>query len=605
MKWSLSYPVYLTPEFSQKIDYIKSVSDSFATLDTQTISVKNFAQTVQKYHAILHALHELQVYTQLRASLDVTDPLQKQAQSFVGDFAHIIRSKIRFFHQWWVRLPQNQAQEFAQTLGEDSYAYLRSHAKSAYVLPHDQEHIVSLKDTTGCDAFTKLYDTICSEFEFTFEEKVYSYSQMRQFSYSADRKKREQASKLILQKFEQYASILSSIYIAVTRDYYNEQIELRKYQSPLHPRLLSEDFSLTGYIALQTSVRSHVGLFQSYFQLKAHLLGIPQLELFDIYAPIPIKIPVKIPTANSQKQNTRYLPAIRVQDYLREQTPIPLDDAYTLILDAVKHYLPFAVDSIQKLKEQQRIDVSFHPKKQGGAYCDSLSNKQGSFVFMQYLGTLKDVFTLAHELGHAVHFMLTTDKSVVSYHSSIGIAESASTLFEECVFDYLLTVVDVPYETALLCDSLSDAYSTITRQAYIASFEQKAHELISQHKGELELTLAWTLAQKEQFGTSIALSPKLISWMYIPHIYHTPFYCYNYALGNCISCSILHMLKSGKCTSDQVQSYLRIGGTKGTVDSAKAVGLDIESATTYDTAFALLDTRLRRLQELVGQVKTN
>jgi oligoendopeptidase F len=603
MKWSLSYPAYNTTEFSDKCATIQAKANRFAQINTAQITVETFAKIVKEYHDLLHELHELQVYTQLRSSLDVTDDIQKQAQSYVGDFTHTVRSQIRFFHQWWVRLPQDQATAFAQTLGEDSYAYLKSHAKAQHVLPQDQEHIISLKDTCGSEAFIRLYDSICAEFEFTFEQQTYSYSQMRQFLYHADRKKREQASKLILQKFEQYSSILSAIYQAVTRDYDAEHIQLRNYQYPLQPRLVSEDFTQKGYDALQTSVKKHTHLFQRFFQLKAQLLGLSQLELYDMYAPISL-VDTSSEQVSHSSQNLRANcasgPALSIQEYMKTQKEIPLSDAFILIEEALKKYLPFAVEYIQTLKDQNRIDVSFHPKKQGGAYCDSLSNNQGSFVFMQYLGTIKDVFTLAHELGHAVHFMITTNKSVVSYHSSIGIAESVSTLFEECVFEYLLTIVDTPFEQALLCESLSDAYSTITRQAYIASFEQQAHELVSQHKSVQDITAVWTAMQKEQFSTSVRIADKSISWMYIPHIYHTPFYCYNYALGNCISCSIVNKLQLRTCTPQQVLDYLRIGGTKGTVESARAVGLDIESTSTYDAAFALVEKRLRRLEQLMN-----
>jgi oligoendopeptidase F len=286
------------------------------------------------------------------------------------------------------------------------------------------------------------------------------------------------------------------------------------------------------------------------------------MELYDVYAPI------------GEEGKMSYAQAM--QD----------------IMASLESYPAFG-KHVTTLYDAKRLDTVFHPKKRAGAYNYGLPHNLMPFVFMQYLGKERDASTLAHELGHAVHAMYTKELTTNSYHSSIGIAESASTFFEELLFTQQLNKAPATQKISLLINHLTDSFSTIIRQAYINEFELQAHAKVEEGTTKSELHALWARLQKEQFGEAVAIPESSLSWTYVPHIYHTPFYCYNYALGN-----LLALMLVG---SDQkkLEQYLSVGGTMDTLQTAKLMNIDLEDPQVYERAFAKLKERIDLLKSLV------
>jgi oligoendopeptidase F len=216
---------------------------------------------------------------------------------------------------------------------------------------------------------------------------------------------------------------------------------------------------------------------------------------------------------------------------------------------------------------------------------------------LNYTGKARDVATMAHELGHAIHALTAADHSILTFHSTLPLAETASVFSEQLLTDRLLREEpDASVRRDLLVRALDDAYATVTRQAYFVLFERQAHEMIAQGITADALSAAYMENLAEQFGDAVSLSDEFKwEWISIPHIYRTPFYCYAYSFGQLLVLSLYQRYQQEGPAF--VPTYLRIlahGGSKSPDDILTEAGIDMTSADFWQGGFdvigAMLDT---------------
>lgn len=569
-------PRYGTPDFDAQAKEIDSLVSAFSHARDELadmLPVDRFVSLAREYGIILTKSMRMHVGAYLAQSLDVQDNVRTTGLEKIEERLGHWMNKVRFFHQWLVHLPSEKAKTYASALGEDHYAFLRMHELARHVLSEAEENIISLKDPYGPSAMVQMYDRICSGFVFEFKGKERSLTDMRNFAMDADRGVRKEASQMIRDRFFVYRTILFDLYRNLCRDFFTEQVTLRKYRSPLDCRITAEDSSHEAVDALMASVRENAALFEEFFLLKAQLLGLPVLAPYDINAPV----------------------------VLTQEEKIPCSDALRIILEASEDFHPRFAEIIRRLIADGRVDVSYHQNKRGGAYSYPLPDGERSYVFMQYLDKERDLSTLAHELGHAIHATYCT-QSVFSFEPTLGICESASTFMEELIFEHRFPSLSRKKQIEALAERMTDTFNTIVRQVYVSLFELEAHELFDKGTSYEVLNRVWTRLQKEQFGKAVSFDKEQISWTYIPHIYHTPFYCYNYAVGNLLSLHALSLLKKDKQKMIvQYESYLSRGGTCSSADTARDLGFDMTSKVSWDGAFAVVRERIALLRTLVDE----
>jgi oligoendopeptidase F len=223
------------------------------------------------------------------------------------------------------------------------------------------------------------------------------------------------------------------------------------------------------------------------------------------------------------------------------------------------------------------------------------------YVLLNYQGRARDVATMAHELGHAIHAMLASHHNTFTFHSSLPLAETASTFGEMILTEKLLAEEkDESVRRDILFKQIDDAYATIMRQSYFAMFEKQAHDMIQKNASVTDLAAAYIDNLKEQFGDSLEISDDFQwEWVSIPHIYHTPFYVYAYAFGQLLVFSLYQQFKAeGEAFKPKYLKILSAGGSEAPAKILSDAGIDIRAAKFWQGGFDVLDKLVSELERL-------
>jgi len=255
----------------------------------------------------------------------------------------------------------------------------------------------------------------------------------------------------------------------------------------------------------------------------------------------------------------------------------------------------------QRVFDEQHIDSEVRKGKQGGAFCASVEPGRTPYVKLNYQGKADDVATMAHELGHAIHAMLAEHHNIFTFHSSLPLAENASTFGEMLLLDKMLSEeTDADVRRDILFAQVDDAYATIMRQAFFALFERKAHKMISEGATVDQLAEVYLENLAAQFGDSIEVSDEFKwEWVSIPHIYHTPFYVYAYAFGQLLVLSLYQQFKAeGPSFIPRYIKILAAGGSEAPQRLLSEAGIDISQAAFWQGGVDVIKTMVDELEAL-------
>ena len=327
------------------------------------------------------------------------------------------------------------------------------------------------------------------------------------------------------------------------------------------------------------TVTSHYSLVQRFYRLKRKLLGYRKLYDYDRYAPL-----------------------------LKNEKEVEWNRARDLVLHAYSDFHPEMGNIAGKFFENRWIDAAIKPGKRGGAYAASTVPSVHPYVFMNYDGKLRDVQTLAHELGHGVHQFLSREQGALQAGTPLTTAETASVFGEMLVFQNLKNQLDDPREKlALLIGKIDDTIATVFRQVSMNRFEDAIHTR-RREKGELtteQFSSLWRDVQEELYGDSVTLTKSYdLWWCYIPHFLHTPGYVYAYAFGELLVLALYEEYRrSENGFADKYLEMLRAGGSEWPENIVGKVGLDITRPTFWKRGLSVFERMIEEAEELTGQIK--
>lgn len=580
-RWSLSdlFPALDSPELEQTFTDLETQVAKFESMRSQLssqIKQAEFMNFVTLLEEINQLGSRLYAFAGLSFSADTQDQAAQTLVARVDQFIAILQNRTLFFSLWWKDLDDDNAARLMSEAGDYRYWLEEMRHFKPHTLTEPEEKIINIKNVTGVSALGNLYDSITNRYTFKLqvdgEVKELTRGELMVYVRQHDADLRAAAYQELYRVYGEEGPILGQIYQTLVRDWRNEQVDLRRFSSPISARNLMNDIPDPVVNTLLDVCERNASLYQRYFRLKAKWLGMDRLRRYDIYAPVV-------------KSDKRY-------EYTQ---------AAEMVLGSFHEFEPRLAGLARRVFAENHLDSEVRKGKRGGAFCMSVTPKMTPYVLLNYQGRADDVATMAHELGHAIHTMLAADHSMFTFHASLPLAETASTFGEMMLIDRLLAQEDdESVRRDLLFRQVDDSYATIMRQAYFALFERDAHEMVDQNASADELSAAYMENLKRQFGEVVEISDEFRwEWVSIPHIYQVPFYVYAYAFGQLLVLSLYKQYKvEGESFKPRYVSLLSSGGSEAPERLLSQAGIDIRSADFWQGGFDVLSGLLDQLEEI-------
>jgi oligoendopeptidase F len=577
-------------EFSR---FLRSIEEQLVQFEQsrqllrQEISPEEFEHLIHMVESISEKVSIASGHAYLNYYADTSSNEASALVIKMEKLASEISNRMLFFDLWFKKqIDHENANRLINAIPKAYQEHLRHKRLVAkYSLSEPEEKIISTLEVTGIGALIKIYDKMTSGFEFTMklrhgrktiEKKFDNKEKLVSLVRSPDGNRREAAYKSLLQVYKKNSGVLGEIYQNIIMEWRDEAILMRGYKSPISVRNIANNLDDATVEALLAACRKNVGVFHDYFVEKAKMLEMKKLHRYHLYAPISNK-------ASDSKKFT----------YAR---------AVESVLESFGNFDPQFRRLAERVFDEHHIDSEIRKAKRGGAFCYTVTPKLTPYVLLNFDGLTRDVSTLAHEFGHAIHSMLASDMPLMVFHAPLPLAETASVFAEMLLNEKLAEKMSKKERRILLAEQIDNLYATIIRQAYFTLFEIDAHKAIGENNATID-TVAKIYRDnlKEQFGNSITISPDFEwEWVYIPHFYHTPFYTYAYSFGNLLVLSLYKQYKlEGR--SSFVPKYFKIlsaGGSRKPEELLMEAGIDISEEEFWQQGFDYVQEMIQQLKAL-------
>ncbi|MBI4431093.1 MAG: M3 family oligoendopeptidase [Candidatus Omnitrophica bacterium] len=546
------------------------------------VDVFDLEEVLRAYIDIVELSTRPSVYASLLFSSDTKKPEHGAFIQKMRTRATEIRAHCLFWEIIWSRLDPSVADALSKCQALQPYEHylkkLRSFAP--HVLEEGEEKAIDIKENTGSRAFSRLFDEVVNNITFRvnvngkIEEKT--ESEALALLHSSDRALRREGHRSLTEGFKENARILTYIFNMILEDH-RASAKLRKYDHPMAGRNLDNEITLAAVENLIRSAKSAYPTVERYYRLKRKILQLDKLYDYDRYAPISERDP------HCEYQRGR-----------------------EIVRTAYHQFHPDVGRIIDQFFTKKWIDAELRPGKHGGAFsCETLPSLH-PYILTNYADRVRDVMTLAHELGHGVHQYLARPVGVLESHAPLTLAECASVFGEMLVFDkWMEQEKDEEVKLALLSSKIEDCFATVFRQIVMTDFELKIHFAVAEN-GELtteKFCDLWMEANRPMHGAAVTLTEEYrYWWIYIPHFIHTPFYCYAYAFAQLL---VLALYEKYKLDRDRfVPGYtklLSLGGSRTPEELCRLVGIDISDPEFWNLGLSLVSKMVDQAEQLAAK----
>lgn len=542
-----------------------------------------FAEILREYEAIHELVGKAGSFEHLVHAAKTDDPRHGALLQSVREKSTEVRKRLIFFELEWMDLPDQDAQRIIEADAIAPYRHYleRERLYRPHRLSEPEEKILDEKANTGSRAFSRLFDELLSAAVFTIDVDGESREMNEQSAlsllYHPNREQRRAASVGFTEGLRKLRPTLSYIFNVLVLDAKVDD-GLRSLPTPMASRNLANEIEQSTVDTLIDAVESGHDLVQRYYAFKARLLGIDQLCDYDRYAPIS-----------------------------QEAAPATWEECREVVLDAYTGFDPRAGEIARRFFEDRWIDAEPREGKRGGAFSAGTVPSVHPYIMVNYTDRLRDVMTVAHELGHGVHQYLARDVGYLQSSSTLPLAETASVFGEMLTFHRLLEVrTDPKVRLSLICSKLEDAFATVFRQIVMTRFEQKLHDA-RRSEGELpaeRIDRLWLEANAPMHGSTVRLTDEYACWwMYIPHFIHSRFYCYAYAFGELLVLALYQMYREqGQAFVPKYFDLLSAGGSRFPADLLKDMGVNADDPAFYQGGIQLLRDMMDEAETLAGDL---
>jgi len=547
------------------------------------LNIPIFEGLVHKTENILEDLSTVNSFAHLKYAADTSSNEAAALVLQTEKLSSQISNQILFFDLWFKKeLDKNNSQRLIDGISTVYREYLRHKRLVAqYTLNESEEKIINTLEVTGPSALVKIYDRMTNNFEFTLVKKRGNKKVIKTFTNkekllslirSTKAKERECAYKALFKTYEKNSGVLGDIYQNLVTQWKDENISIRGFNSPISVRNIYNNIDDTTVETLLSVCKENAHLFHDYFIEKAKLIGVKKLRRYDLYAPISSKNAPKITFKNAAK----------------------------LVLDTFHRFHPRFGTYTERLFKENHIDSEIRNGKTGGAFCYTVSPQRTPYVLLNFDGLMRDVSTMAHEFGHAIHSMFASNKPILVSHAPLPLAETASVFGEMLLNEEIYKKLNREKKKIFLAEQIDDMYATIMRQAFFTIFEIEAHKHIVKQSVTIDnISNLYMENLETQFGDSIRISEDFKwEWLYIPHFFHSPFYCYAYSFGNLLVLSLYEQyLEEGKSFISKYLKILSAGGSEKPETLLIDSGFNIADSSFWQQGFDLIKMKINKLKD--------
>jgi oligoendopeptidase F len=578
--WDLTDLYPDSAALSRDIDVAKTRASDFATRYRGRVAgmnAKEQAGALALLGGIQDTVGRAFTYAYLAWSTDTADEtlgaqLQSVRESYTG-----IAQEILFFDLEWAAMADDRAHALLADAGMRPYRHYLEVLRLTrpHQLSEPEEKILVEKSVTGRSAWNRFFDETVGAIRYDLGGEQVTQQEVMADLHASDRVTRQAAAASFTAGLETHIRPLGFIFNTILADAASDD-RLRSYPHWVRSRNLSNEVQDEVVDSLIESVTSRYDIVGRFYRLKQRLLGLDQMEDYDRYAPLG-------------EADTRYT----------------WEEAKTLVLDAYSAFDARMGAIAGEFFDKRWIDGALAPNKRSGAFSHGAVPSAHPYVLVNFTGKIRDVQTLAHELGHGVHQYLSREQGVYHADTPLTTAETASVFGEMLVFQRLMAAeADPANRLAMLVSKIDDTIATVFRQVAMNRFEDRIHTE-RRSSGELSidaLSKAWMETQSAMFDGSVHLGEHYrIWWSYIPHFLHTPGYVYAYAFGELLVLALYaRYLEEGPSFSAKYMDLLRAGGSDWPHVLVARLGIDLTDLSFWSRGLEAIESLVAEAEALAA-----
>ena len=560
-EWSLKeiYPSFESEEFQRDFERFSNFREVFngLTLEDNLESIKAAIAALEEFSVLSSRLGN---YINLTLTANTTDETANKYRTLFGNAYAALNSAYTKVYKFIGSVETDITAD--ENLKDYEFYFAEAKQQYKHLLSDELEDVIAKFSISGGDGWEQLFEAMTSGVEGEFKGEKVTLSEIRNMAYDADAVVRKEAYETELKMYDTIKEPIAFALNNIKQQVLTET-SLRGFESPLAQTLEASRMSRQTLDALLEAIREYLPQFRAYLKHKAALLGHENgLPFYDLFAPI----------GESSRRFT-------------------IEESKEFLLENFKGFSEDLAQMTKEAYENNYIDFLPRKGKVGGAFCSNLPFIKQSRILTNFSGSLSDVVTIAHELGHAYHGLHIENHRVLNQEYSMPVAETASTFNENIVMNTVISEASDAEKVALLESQLQDTTQIIVDIYSRYLFESAVFEnreksfMFSKDLEQLMLD-----AQKEAYGDGLdpdAMHPYM--WACKPHYYSSglSFYNFPYAFGGLFSKGLYAIYQEQpEGFVEKYQELLRATTVTSAEDTAKVLGVDVEDSAFWKKALA-------------------
>lgn len=533
-----------------------------------------FARVIRRIERIQINLGRMDTYAFLHFVTQVKNDAAGAFMQKCKEDASLVNRELVFFDLEWAQLDQESADKLLAAEETAPYRHFLNNIRKykKHLLSESRESLLLEIAPVGKESWLTLFEKLMGHLE--FGENKRSEEEVLSDLYDASREVRQKAAEELTEGLESQLHILTHIFNTILAGKMIDD-RMRNYSSWVSSRNLSNELEDGTVEALVNSTTARYDIVQRYYGIKKELLGLDELQDYDRYAPLP-SLPQEL---------------------------VSWQDCKTIVLDGFREFSPEMADIANLFFEQNWIHAPLLDGKRGGAFSHPAVPDANPYILVNYTGNLRDVSTVAHELGHGIHQYLAREKGYFNSDTPLVLAETASVFAELLIFHKQVASISEPAaRKAFICQKLESIFATVFRQISMNRFEDMIHNS-RRDKGEVatdELSALWMQSQRDMFGDSVTLNESYkIWWSYIPHFLHTPGYVYSYAFGELLVLALYNRyMEEGESFIPKYIHLLQEGGSHSPYELLQPFNIDLNDPVFWQGGLTVIENMLNEVENV-------